>query len=108
MKSTLETRMRAVELVVIGASAGGVDALITLLAALPARWHLPMVVVLHLPEDHESRLPAVFADRLHLPVHEAQLVTYLKLTGKPVGLLMNFNVPVMKDGIKRKLNDLEN
>jgi GxxExxY protein len=42
-----------------------------------------------------------------LPVHEAQLVTYLKLTGKPVGLLLNFNVPVMKDGITRKLNDLK-
>ena len=40
-----------------------------------------------------------------LPVHEAQLVTYLKLTGKPVGLLLNFNVQVMKEGIKRKLND---
>jgi len=39
-----------------------------------------------------------------LPVHEAQLVTYLKLTGKPVGLLLNFNVPVMKDGIIRKIN----
>ena len=39
-----------------------------------------------------------------LPVHEAQLVTYLKLTGKPVGLLLNFNVPVMKDGIVRKIN----
>lgn len=41
-----------------------------------------------------------------LPVHEAQLITYLKLTGKPVGLLLNFNVPHMKDGIKRKLNTL--
>jgi GxxExxY protein len=39
-----------------------------------------------------------------LPVHEAQLVTYLKLTGKPVGLLLNFNVPIMKDGITRKIN----
>jgi len=39
-----------------------------------------------------------------LPVHEAQLVTYLKLTHTPVGLLLNFNVPVMKDGITRKLN----
>jgi len=39
-----------------------------------------------------------------LPVHEAQLVTYLKLTGKPVGLILNFNVTVMKDGIKRKIN----
>ena len=39
-----------------------------------------------------------------LPVHDAQLVTYLRLTGKPLGLLLNFNVPVMKDGIVRKIN----
>jgi GxxExxY protein len=39
-----------------------------------------------------------------LPVHEAQLMTQLKLANKPVGLLLNFNVPVMKDGITRKLN----
>jgi GxxExxY protein len=32
---------------------------------------------------------------------EAQLLTYLKLTGKKLGLLINFNVPVLKDGIKR-------
>ena len=36
-----------------------------------------------------------------LPVHEAQIVTYLKLGGWNVGLLINFNVPVLKDGIKR-------
>jgi GxxExxY protein len=40
-----------------------------------------------------------------LAVHEAQLVTYLKLTGKPLGLLLNFNVPLMKDGIVRKINN---
>jgi GxxExxY protein len=36
-----------------------------------------------------------------LPVHDAQLLTYLKLTGLKVGLLINFNVPVLKDGIRR-------
>ncbi len=36
-----------------------------------------------------------------LPIHEAQLLTYLKLTGIKVGLLINFNVPVLKDGLKR-------
>jgi GxxExxY protein len=36
------------------------------------------------------------------PVFEYQLLTYLKLTGYPVGLLLNFNVPVLKDGIRRK------
>ena len=35
------------------------------------------------------------------PIHEAQLLTYLKLTGIKIGLLINFNVPVLKEGIKR-------
>jgi GxxExxY protein len=39
-----------------------------------------------------------------LAVHEAQLMTYLKLTHSPVGLLLNFDVPLMKDGIRRLLN----
>ncbi|MBN2312048.1 MAG: GxxExxY protein [Candidatus Hydrogenedentes bacterium] len=36
-----------------------------------------------------------------LPVHTAQLMTYLKLTDTRLGLLVNFNVPLIKDGIKR-------
>lgn len=36
-----------------------------------------------------------------LPVHHAQLMTYLKLTKNRLGLLMNFNVPLLKNGIKR-------
>jgi GxxExxY protein len=39
-------------------------------------------------------------DALH-PVHTAQLLTYLKLTNKRLGFLINFNVPVIKHGIKR-------
>ena len=38
-----------------------------------------------------------------LPIHEAQLLSYLKLTGCKLGLLLNFNVPVMKVGIHRKV-----
>jgi GxxExxY protein len=38
-----------------------------------------------------------------IPVHEAQLLTYMKLTGIRVGLLLNFNVPVLKDGIYRRI-----
>jgi GxxExxY protein len=38
-----------------------------------------------------------------LPVHEAQLLTYMKLTGRTTGLLFNFNVPVLKDGMRRLL-----
>ncbi len=40
------------------------------------------------------------------PIHEAQLLTYLKLSGKHVGLLMNFNVIQLRDGIKRLVNNL--
>ncbi|MCW3086962.1 MAG: hypothetical protein JWQ78_348 [Sediminibacterium sp.] len=39
-----------------------------------------------------------------LPIHEAQLLTYLKLSQKKLGLLINFNVAVLKDGITRKIN----
>jgi len=36
-----------------------------------------------------------------LPIHQAQLLTYMKLAGIKIGLLMNFNVRFMKEGIKR-------
>jgi GxxExxY protein len=39
-----------------------------------------------------------------LPVHHSQLLTYLKLTNKPVGLLFNFHSAHLKDGIVRKVN----
>jgi len=38
------------------------------------------------------------------PVHQAQIISYLKLSGKPIGLLTNFNVVHLKDGIKRFVN----
>lgn len=41
-----------------------------------------------------------------LPVHSAQLMTYLKLSGSRLGLLMNFNVEVLRNGIKRVANGL--
>jgi len=41
-----------------------------------------------------------------LPVFEAQLISYLKLSGKKVGFLVNFNVPLLKDGFKRYVNNL--
>jgi GxxExxY protein len=36
-----------------------------------------------------------------LPIHQAQVLTYLKLLNKKLGILLNFNVPLMKEGIKR-------
>ena len=37
------------------------------------------------------------------PVHDAQLISYLKLSKAHVGLLINFNVPVLRDGVKRRV-----
>jgi two-component system chemotaxis response regulator CheB len=60
--------MRAV---VVGASAGGIEALMTLLDDLPSPWRLPVVVVIHVPERRESLLARVFGQRLRVPVREA-------------------------------------
>lgn len=40
------------------------------------------------------------------PIHDAQLLTYLKLSGRRLGFLVNWNVPLVKDGIKRMVNQL--
>ena len=39
-----------------------------------------------------------------LPVHKAQLLSYLRLSGRPAGLLINFHVAMLRDGIKRVVN----
>jgi GxxExxY protein len=41
-------------------------------------------------------------DRMH-PIFEAQLLTYMRMLQKPVGLLINFNVPILRNGIVRKV-----
>jgi len=63
---------RAIEAVVIGASAGGFEALLAVLRGLPSTYPMPLVAVLHLPEHHESRLPELFGYRLDLQVREAR------------------------------------
>ena len=42
-----------------------------------------------------------------LPVHEAQIISYLKLADKRLGFLINFNVPLLKQGFKRFVNKFE-
>jgi GxxExxY protein len=39
------------------------------------------------------------------PVYEAQIISYLRLTNKKLGFLINFNVPMLKDGFKRYVNN---
>jgi two-component system chemotaxis response regulator CheB len=62
---------RNIAALVIGASAGGIDALLTLLPALPPGFALPVVCILHLPGDRDSRLAELFDERIALPVREA-------------------------------------
>lgn len=62
---------RRVEAVVLGASAGGIDALLALLDGLAPPWRLPLVIVLHLPETHDSHLAEIFGERVQVPVREA-------------------------------------
>ncbi len=42
-----------------------------------------------------------------LPIHEAQVLTYLRLSNKRLGLLINFNMPTLKDGFKRLINGFD-
>lgn len=63
---------RRIDAVVIGASAGGFEALLAVLAGLPASYPLPITAVLHLPDNHESKLPELFGYRLELQVREAR------------------------------------
>ena len=60
-----------VDAVVIGASAGGLEALLAILTKLPSGYHLPLLAVLHLPSHGDSRLAEVLGARLNLPVREA-------------------------------------
>ncbi len=57
-----------------------------------------LIIDLYFPGKLVVELKAV--EKL-LPVHEAQLLTYLRLTEVKLGLLLNFNSPTLKDGIKR-------
>lgn len=60
-----------IEAVVIGVSAGGVHALLALFSEFPAHFRLPIVVVLHLPEDRNSLLAEIFQHRMPFKVREA-------------------------------------
>jgi GxxExxY protein len=65
--------------------------------ALDCGYRLDLVV--------ESRLVVeVKAVERLLPVHEAQVITYLKLLRLPLGLLVNFHVPVLREGLRRLVN----
>jgi GxxExxY protein len=63
---------------------------------LPSGYRLDLIV-------GDAVVIEVKAVEQHLPVHVAQLLTYLRLSSYRVGLLINFNVPVLKNGITRRV-----
>jgi two-component system, chemotaxis family, protein-glutamate methylesterase/glutaminase len=63
---------RDLDAVVIGTSAGGVDALSVILPALPPRLHAAVFIVLHLPRERPSLLVDIFAPKCVVPVREAE------------------------------------
>ena len=64
--------IRGIEAIVVGASAGGVEALLSIFGELPEGFGLPVIAVLHLPDERRSQLAEVFARRLRVPVKEAR------------------------------------
>ena len=66
------TQARAIEALVIGASAGGINALLRILPGLAQPARFPVAIVLHLPEDHDSRLAEVIQQHLAVPVRQAE------------------------------------
>ena len=83
--------------------------------SIKARWPVPLEYKgMRIDKAYEADLivedtvviETKAVEALH-PVHEAQLLTYLRLGGWKVGLLINFNVVVLKDGIRRRVLGLE-
>jgi two-component system, chemotaxis family, protein-glutamate methylesterase/glutaminase len=62
---------RRIEALVIGASAGGIEALLALLPAVPATTRLAVVCILHMPPDRESRVAELFDERVAATVRDA-------------------------------------
>jgi GxxExxY protein len=74
--------------------------------------HLPLIYkghqlskdfIIDLLVENEIVVELKAIEEIH-PVHEVQLVTYLKLANKKLGLLININVPILRDGIIRRIN----
>ncbi len=63
---------RSIRAVAIGASAGGFEAILAVVKDLPASYPMPLVAVLHLPDNHDSRLAELFGYRIALQVREAR------------------------------------
>jgi two-component system chemotaxis response regulator CheB len=72
MNQTMHRSRSHIQAIVVGASAGGVEALLKVFGQLPKGFGVPILVVLHLPDERDSQMAQVFGHRLAIPVQEAQ------------------------------------
>lgn len=72
MSPTTDRSRPRIEAIVVGASAGGVEALLKVFSPLRKGFSVPILVVLHLPDERDSQLAEVFGRRLAVPVEEAR------------------------------------
>jgi len=78
MTTSFEQHGHKINAIVIGTSAGGIRALLQILSPLPSSYTLPIIIVLHLPHDRDSKLIDVFQYHSALPVREAQDKAHIK------------------------------
>ncbi|HSH86975.1 MAG TPA: chemotaxis protein CheB [Methylophilus sp.] len=67
-----EKRLQAIKAVVVGASAGGIEAMMQLFCPLPPDYPVPIICVIHLPDHHESNLAEVFQQWTRIKVQDAE------------------------------------
>ncbi|UZE89185.1 chemotaxis protein CheB [Pseudomonas viciae] len=72
MNYMMDRSRSRIEAIVVGASAGGVEALLKVFGHLRKGFGVPILVVLHLPDERDSQLASVFGHRLAVPVEEAR------------------------------------
>lgn len=70
--SQVIARLKAVKAVVVGASAGGIEAMMQLFCPLPPDYPLPIICVIHLPDHHDSNLAGVFQQWTRIKVMDAE------------------------------------
>jgi len=78
MITSFQQHDHKVDAIVIGTSAGGIRALLQILSPLPPSYHLPIIIVLHLPHSRDSKLIDVFQYHSALPVREALDKDFIK------------------------------
>jgi two-component system chemotaxis response regulator CheB len=71
-------KLKSIKAIAIGGSAGGIKALLRILAPLPASFQLPIIVTLHVPKERDSKLAEVFQHHVKMTVRQAQDKEWIK------------------------------